>query len=201
MEDIVKEATLRQQEIIDCARKIITTQGVENLTIRGIAEDLDITDGALYRHFKSKREIISLLIDDIEETLFNAIELATQEASDPATKLMNIFLSHISYAEQRKGISFIVINETLSLKDRSLQRKMFRVIHRYIKKIRDILGEGVKTGKFRKEINLTSASVVFFGMVQSMVTLWALSGFKYSLKRSRLYEMLIIYMKGITYSQ
>lgn len=193
----MKEVTLRQQEIVDCARKIISTQGMENLTIRGIADVLDITDGALYRHFKSKREIISLLIDDIEETLFNAIELATQEASDPVTKLMNIFLSHISYAEQRKGVSFIVINETLSLKDGSLQRKMFRVIYRYVKKIKDILEEGVKTGKFRKEISLNSASVVFFAMVQSMVTLWALTGFKYSLKRSRLYEMLNIYMKGI----
>jgi len=200
MEDIVKEVTVRQQEIVDCARKIITTHGIENLTIREIADDLDVTDGALYRHFKSKREIISLLIDDIEDTLLNAIESAAQEADDPITKLINIFLLHISYAEQRKGVSFIVINETLSLKDRSLQRKMFKVIHRYIKKIKDILEDGVKTGKFRKEINLNSASVAFFGMVQSMVTLWALSGFKYSLKRSRLYEMLNIYIKGIAHN-
>lgn len=196
----MKEATLRQQEIIDCARKIITTQGIENLTIREIADDLDVTDGALYRHFKSKKEIISLLIDDIEETLFSAIESAKQEASDPTTKLTNIFLSHVSYAEQRKGISFIVINEALSMKDRNLQRKMFKVIHKYIKRIKDIIEDGVKTGKFRKEINLNSASIVFFGMVQSMVTLWVLSGLKYSLKQSRLYDMLNIYMKGIAHN-
>lgn len=193
----MKEATLRQQEIVDCARKIISTRGIENLTIREIAGVLNVTDGALYRHFKSKREIISLLIDDIEKTLFNAIELATQEADDPIIKLRNIFLSHISYAEQRKGVSFIIINETLSLKDRSLQRKMFRVIHRYIMKIKYILENGVKAGRFREKTDLNASSIVFFGMVQSIVTLWALSGFKYSLNRNRLYEMLNIYIKGI----
>ena len=196
----MKKATLRQQEIVDCARKIISTQGIENLTIRKIANVLNVTDGALYRHFKSKREIISLLIDDIEKTLFNTIGLATQEANDPITKLTNIFLSHISYAEQRKGVSFIIINETLSLKDKSLQRRMFRVIHRYIKKIKHILENGVKIGRFRKKIDLNASSIVFFGMAQSIVTLWSLSGFKYSLNRSRLYEMLNIYVKGIAYN-
>jgi AcrR family transcriptional regulator len=191
------KSTVRQQEIVDCARKIITSHGIENLTIREIAKDLNITDGALYRHFRSKKEIISLRIEDIEETLSNTVESAVKKDGDPIIKLENIFLSHISYAEQRKGVSFIAINEALSLKDKGLQRKMFRVIHRYIKRIRDILKEGVERGRFRKNININSSSIVFFGMVQSLVTLWALSGFKYSLARLRLDELLDIYKKGV----
>ncbi|MBK6840110.1 MAG: TetR family transcriptional regulator [Bacteroidetes bacterium] len=37
-------------------------------TVREIANHLELTDGALYRHFSGKKEIISLLIDDIEES-------------------------------------------------------------------------------------------------------------------------------------
>jgi AcrR family transcriptional regulator len=187
----------RQQEIVDAARKIISCRGAENLTVREIANELKITDGALYRHFKSKKEIVSLLIDNIEKTLLATIEEAAKKSNEPLRKLSDIFISHLSYAEQRKGITFIIINETLSLKDKSLQRKMFGVIDKYLKTIKSILTEGIALGKFRKELDVTSASIAFFGMVQSMVTLWALSGFKYSLRKDRIDELLSIYMKGV----
>jgi AcrR family transcriptional regulator len=187
----------RKQEIISAARKIISSKGFANLTVRQIARDLNITDGALYRHFKSKKEIVSLLIDNIEDTLLFAIEEAARARRDPLDKLFDIFLSHLSYAEQRKGITFIIMNETLSLKDKGLQDKMFGVIDRYLKTIKLILKEGIASGRFRGELDLVSASLSFFGMVQSTVTIWALSGFKYSLRKDNLKEIFSLYKGGI----
>ncbi len=189
--------SIRRQEIINAARKIISSRGIENLTVRKIADDLRVTDGALYRHFKSKKEIVSILIDDIGKTLLITIEEAAKESEKPLHKLSDIFVSHLSYAEQRKGITFIVINETLNLKDKSLRRKMFGVINKYLKMIKAILVEGVDSGIFRKDLDITTASIVFFGMVQSIVTLWALSGSKHSLRKDRLDELFSIYTKGV----
>lgn len=187
----------RQRGIAECARRIIVTKGIERLTIREIAKDLNLTDGALYRHFKSKNEIINLLIEDIEDTLLNTIEKAAKKANNPQIKLMNIFLSHISYAEQRKGVTFIVINETLNLQDKILRNKMSNIIQKYLKKIEEILMDGVLSEKFRKNIDTTSASIAFFGMVQSLVTVWALSGYKYSLSNKHIKNIFDIYIKGI----
>ena len=194
---VIPAISVRQQEIIDAARKIISSKGIENLTVREIAKELKITDGALYRHFRSKKEIISLLIDNIELTLLADIDKAAKKSSDPLQKLKEIFLFHLSYAEQRKGITFIIINETLSLNDKRLQEKMFNVINRYLSTIEKILLEGKALGKFRKELDIASASIAFFGMIQSMVTIWALSGFRYALRKDRLEERLNIYKKGI----
>lgn len=194
---MIGKYSLKQQEIVNSARRIITSKGIENLTIHEIAKDLRITDGAIYRHFKSKKAIISLLIDDIEKTLLSAIKSAAEKGERPLEKLKNIFVSHISYAEQKKGVSFIVINETLNLQTKDLQEKMFGVIHRYLRKIKEILLSGIESGEFRKDVDAVSASIAFFGMVQSMVTLWALSGFKYSLRRDRMDELFGIYTKGV----
>lgn len=188
--------TDKQKKIIESVRSIICSKGIEKLTIHEIAKDLGVTDGALYRHFKSKKEIISLLIEDIERTLLNTIRDAASKTSDPVNKLENILASHLSYAEQRKGVSFIVINETLNLQDKILKRKMLKVIHKYLKEIRTILLEGVEAEKIRKDVDFVSASIAFLGMVQSMVTLWVLSGFRYSLKKHYL-ELFDIYKKGV----
>ena len=87
----INPRTPRQQEIVDAARKIITSRGIKSLTTRERARELKITDGALYRHFKSKDEIISLLIDDIEDTLLSAIQEAANMNADPIKKLESIF--------------------------------------------------------------------------------------------------------------
>ena len=193
-----KESTVRQQEIIASVRKIIIAKGMEHLTVREIAKDLRITDGALYRHFKSKREILMLLIDDIEETLLGAIKNAVVAQDSPVKKLEAIFRSHLSYAEQRKGVSFIVINKTLSVKDKGLQKRMLGVINKYLKTIKSILKEGIEVNHFRKDINFDAASIGFFGMIQSIVTIWSLSGYRYALRSDRLSELFRIYKSGIT---
>ena len=194
---MTSERTFRQQEIVSAARKIITTKGIKSLTVREIADELNITDGALYRHFSSKNEIISLLIDDIEETLLAVIKEAAFKEDDPLQKLECVFLSHLSYVEQRKGTSFIVINEVLSIKDKGLQRKMFGLLNRYLKTVKVILGEGIRAGKFRQDLHLDSASIAFFGMIQSLVTLWGLSGYRLPLSKDRLSGMFMVYRNGI----
>lgn len=193
----VTKKTVRQQEIVDAARKIISSKGTKSLTTREIAKALRITDGALYRHFKSKKEIISLLIDDIEESLLSAIETAVNKSSGPLEKLWNIFFSRLSTVEQRKGVNLIIINETLSLKDKALQRKMYAVVQKYLKIIQKILSDGVKLGRFKKDLDVVFASIAFYGMAQSAVTIWALSDFGLSLKQDHLKKMFDIFKNGI----
>ncbi len=189
--------TVRQQEIVNAARRIIIADGIKNLTVRGIAADLDITDGALYRHFKSKKKILSLLIEDIEETLLGAIKNAANQESDPLQKLENIFFAHLSYAEQRKGVSFILINESLNLHDKTLRREMFGVVEKYLNTIESILTQGVRLGIFRKDLAVDATGFIFWGMIQSTITHWSLSGYNFTLKKSWLMDMFSVFKKGI----
>ncbi|MBU2102668.1 MAG: hypothetical protein KKF80_04665, partial [Candidatus Omnitrophica bacterium] len=106
--------------------------------------------------------------------------------------------AHLEYIEKRKATSFMLMNEILNLKDKRSQRKMLALVHKYLKRINAILLEGVRTKQFRGDINLTSAAILFFGMIQSVSTLWALSGFKYSASlRVRLEDSFEVYTKGV----
>lgn len=191
------EITERQQEIINAAKRIIGSRGMGELTVRELAKELKITDGALYRHFKNKKEIVSLLIDDIETTLLTTIEEAVKKAENPLGSLYEVLFSHISYAEQRKGLTFLLINEVVGLKDAYLQKKMHAVIEQYLKKIREVLAEGIEQKAFRKDMDVALASLAFFGLVQSLVTFWSLSNFKFSITKRRIEELFAIYKEGI----
>ena len=53
-----------QQDILTRAAEIIDTQGLEALTLRGIARDLGVSHAAPNRHFKNKAALLAALATD-----------------------------------------------------------------------------------------------------------------------------------------
>ena len=52
------ELSGRQIEIIEAAGRILTVSGISGLTIKNLANEMKFSESAIYRHFKSKEEII-----------------------------------------------------------------------------------------------------------------------------------------------
>jgi AcrR family transcriptional regulator len=147
-----------------------------------MAGEIGVTEGAIYRHFKSKRDILLFLVEDVENTLLEDIQknypsdLASPEVLD------RIIMDHMSSIEQRKGVAFQVIAEIISLGDKKLNRKVSGVIDKYICRIEEILTSGVQSGAVRSDIDLKATARLFFGMTQGLVNIWALSQYKINLQ-------------------
>ena len=167
---------LRRKQIVETLRKIIIKYGSENVTVRRLAKEIGVSGGALYRHFKSKREVLLFLVDDIEEDLVGDIEKA-YPIKNPLEVLGNIAQSLLSSIEQRKGASFLVIAEIISLGDKRLNRQISEVLKDFLAHIKQIILEGIKTGEIREDLDVEMAATSFFGMLQGLVTIWSLSGF------------------------
>jgi AcrR family transcriptional regulator len=112
-----RSTIVRQKQIIDAARKLIIRRGSEHIRVREIAKTVGISEGAIYRHFRSKKDILSLLADRIEDDLVGDITRATTDCHSALEALDNILRSHLSAIEQRQGVSFQVIAEIISLGD------------------------------------------------------------------------------------
>lgn len=173
---------LRRKQIINTLRKLIIKYGSENVTVRRIAKEIGVSEAAIYKHFKSKKEILGFLVDYIEENLIGDIEKSDHH-NNILELLENILRNHFSSIEQRKGVSFLVIAEIISLGDKKLNKKIFEVLNKYIGHIKDILLKGVKTGQIKQDINLDTAAIIFFSMIQGLVSIWYLSDYNFTLEQ------------------
>jgi len=174
---------LRKTQIIEAAKRIIIRHGSEHLTIRRMAKEVGITEGAIYRHFKSKKDILSFLVEHAEETLVGPVQRALVEGPPSLKNLQNVLKSHISGIEQRRGISFQVTAEIISLGDRKLNRQIAEVLKKYLQSLRELLAGGIQCGEVKKGLNLDDAAVSLFGVIQGLVNLWALSGYNFDLEK------------------
>jgi len=173
---------VRQRQIVSAARKLIVEYGSEHVTVRKIANEVRVSEGALYRHFKSKRDVLSFLVDDIEDTLMADIDASTVAVGSPLDTLEQVARNYMSSVEQRKGVAFQVIAEIISLGDQKLNRKVYKVINKYISRIQDLLSTGIESGVVRSDIDLTATATLFFSMMQGLVNLWALSHYTFDLQ-------------------
>jgi len=177
---------LRRKQIIDALRKLIIKQGSEHVTVRRLAHEVGITEGAIYRHFKSKKEILLFLVNYIEESLIGDIE-KSQSGQNQLEFLENILHNHLSSIEQKKGISFLVIAEIISLGDKKLNQKIYETLTKYISHLTRIISDGKKSGTIREDINAEMAATVFFGMIQGLITRWALSNYEFTLEEKTVF--------------
>jgi DNA invertase Pin-like site-specific DNA recombinase len=52
-----RNSVFRPKQIAETLRKMIVQSGIEKITVQKLAREIGVSGGAIYRHFKNKREI------------------------------------------------------------------------------------------------------------------------------------------------
>ncbi|MFA4836959.1 MAG: TetR/AcrR family transcriptional regulator [Dehalococcoidia bacterium] len=177
-----QNTAVRRGQIADAVRQVIIKYGSEHVTIRKIAGEIGITEGAIYRHFKSKREILSFLIEDIEANLIGDVERGIASGGTPLQIIDRTLKSHISSVEQRRGITFLVIAEIISLGDKELNGQVYEALNRYRSRIKDLISGGMRSGEIRDDIVPDTLAMLLSSIIHGLVNVWALSNYSFSLE-------------------
>jgi len=170
---------LRKKQIIDAIGGIILEKGSEFVTIRSISKAVNLSEAAIYRHFKNKKEIFIFLINHIVITLIDSLSDTDKVSS--INDLYLIFKDHLINIEKIKGISFLIIAEILSLGDNDLNAKLLENINIYLRKIEKIIQKCLDANIIKKDIDPSSMAKIIFNNIQGMVYNWYLNKFNYDL--------------------
>ena len=84
----------RQREVLDVARGLLDTDGVEALTLGRIARALGIKTPSLYKHFTGKRQLEALLIAEGLQAHAEAMEGAEPGLASIAAAYRSFALEH-----------------------------------------------------------------------------------------------------------
>ena len=166
---------VRRHQIVRSARKIVATHGMTFLTIQELAKEVGVSEGAIYRHFKSKDEILLVLIQDIEHNLLDTIAESVQPEDGALDHLEQLLQQHFSSIERRNAVSFVVIAESLRFADSQVKQATRQMVESYLEMIDGILKRGVEKGEMDEQVDTKAAALMFFAMIQASVTLWSFS--------------------------
>ena len=110
----------RQREIVDTTMRLVSTKGLHELTMKKIAAEIGISEPALYRHFQSKSDILSALIDTLDQNRQIIVRKAEKEGESLRSFMEGFFLGHARLFQERPGMTLILFSEDLFSADAAL---------------------------------------------------------------------------------
>lgn len=92
-----RERAETREKILDAAREMFATRGVEATTMRAIAEKIEYTPTAIYHHFKDKDELI-LEICHADFARLGRQFTSIERIDDPVERLRRVGRAYVEFA-------------------------------------------------------------------------------------------------------
>lgn len=171
--------TERQIEIIEAATKRIDEHGIQDLTIKTLAADLNLSEAALYRHFKSKNEILlGLLTYFIEEMKERLAIILSNKDRKPSELLKDLFDSQLKTFVEKPSVVSVIFSESIFQFNKELSDTVSSMMELMQTYIESIVKKGQAEGTLSKIVGVSTTSTIIMGGMRITVLKWKLSGHK-----------------------
>lgn len=183
----------RKTEIINCAAQLFKEKGFSAVTMRDIAQALDIKAASLYNHIKSKQEILVLIVLEIAEEFTHTINQIVLSDNTTIHKLEKVIQLHIDITIRNPEALACLNNDWMHLTDKELTY-FLKMREDYEESFRNIIKFGIASNEL-KNIN---PEVIIFSMLSTLRTLYLWYGKKNRLTESSLKnDMKEVLLNGI----
>ncbi len=174
--------TDRQVEIIEAATRRIDQYGIQNLTIKNLASDINVTEPALYRHFKSKNDILMSLLNYFITRMENRISsISLNKEKSPSENLIDLFNFQFKTFTERPAVVSVIFAENIFHFDEGLSLKVSQILELMQGYVEKNIVKGQLNGDFSKQIHPSTLSTILLGGIRLTVLKWKLSGNKTNL--------------------
>lgn len=177
------DITPRQLEIIEAAGKILTDSGVSGLTIKNLAKEMQFSESAIYRHFKSKEDIIiamlNYLADNIDKRLSNLDSSLT-----PEEKFKALFAEQFRFFKLNPHFVVAVFSDGLMEESLVINEALLKLMNVKIKHLMPVVMEGQQKGVFTNAITTDELMHIIMGTFKLQMFKWRIANFEFDIKRS-----------------
>ncbi|MBV8032804.1 MAG: nucleoid occlusion factor SlmA [Betaproteobacteria bacterium] len=121
----------RRLEILKALAEMLQAPKWEKITTAALAEKLDVSEAALYRHFASKAQMYEGLIEFIESSVFTLANKITQDEAEGAGQAEKLVEMLLAFAEKNPGMVRVMTGDALVGEHERLQARMNQFFDRF----------------------------------------------------------------------
>jgi len=174
---------VRQEQIIQAAMNLIASRGLKGLSMAALANRIGLVPSAIYRHFKSKNNIVDMVLDSIQEKLLTNIRITCKETSESMDRLQRILKRHVEILRENRAIPRIIFTEDVFSGNPKRKTKVYRIVNGYLGGLNKIIRDGQEKGQIRSDMDSKTIALMFLGMIQPGAILWFLSDGKFDISK------------------
>ncbi len=171
----------RQKQILDASLNLIKEGGIQNLTMKRISQKVGISEQAIYRHYRSKQDILCTIINHFNSH-FESVFESVKKIAVIEERMQAFIDGHLNYFQANPATAAVIFSEEIFQYDSVLAKKVNKLVERRIEVITKFVRAAQSEGKFKPELKADDIAYIFLGSLRFLVTTWRLGGFKYDIR-------------------
>jgi len=169
-----KTAVKNLKRIINAVFDITYEKGFSAMTMRDLSQKSGISLGALYPYFKSKEELLNIMLKQGMSMVTRVLEKISQKSNDPVFQLEAVIKGHLFLSENARSWFYFMFMEAKNLNPPEWETVLKAEYHTE-KVLVDILQKGEISGIFKPQNHQLTASII-----KAMQQEWYLKRWKYA---------------------
>ena len=157
----------RKEEIVIVAAKLFKEKGYSAVSMRDIAQQMDIKAASLYNHIKGKQEILSSLVLHVAKEFTNSTQTITSQEGTPLQRLTKLIEVHIDITLHHADAIAALNNDWMHLDGQDLL-DFISMRDRYEDCFRGVIKQGIISKQFKDQ----HPEVMLFSILSSLRTLY-----------------------------
>jgi AcrR family transcriptional regulator len=162
-----------RDQVLAVAVALFNEQGYDATSVSDLATRLGLTKSALYHHFDSKEQLLSLALDEALDGLESVLHAPEAVTGEPAERLASVL----------RGAVRVLVDKlpyvTLLLRVRGnseVERAALERRRAFDHRVAELVAEAQSAGQVRADIDGGVATRLVFGMVNSLVEWYRVGG-------------------------
>lgn len=186
----------RRAVTVEAVVDLAGSQNPSEITTSAIAKHMNLTQGALFRHFPSKDAIWQAVMEWVAERLLSRIDHAAQGIESPLEAMQAMFMSHIEFVAEHPGVPRMMFGELQRAESTPAKRMAQTLTQRYGERLHRLIEKGKACGELSPELDNEAAATLFIGTIQGLVMQSLLVGDVERIRRDAP-RVFAIYQRGI----
>ncbi|MBN2875048.1 MAG: TetR family transcriptional regulator [Spirochaetales bacterium] len=177
-------STERKIEIIKAAFELISSAGIQELTIKRIAQAVGVSEAALYRHFSSKASILTAVLDEMTIRRDSTYERAVALSGNARETIAGFFTEQARLFEQEPALTIMLYPEDLFRNDEGLKARIAAIMDGTRARFGGLLSAGIDDGSIRADIDRDAVALALVGGFRLLVSAWRINPSGNSLRQA-----------------
>lgn len=171
-----EEAEITKQNLLNAGLQVFSRKGYAATRVEDIAEQADVTIGAIYHHFGGKSDLYIALVERGDAKTNRLAQQVIAQGGTPATILKRLLVRLFQFLEEDSEYRAVVelfmnktetIPELGAISEQSLAGR--RQLAHYLA---NLIEQGVEVGEFRSSFSPEDAAIALVGFMNGMALIW-----------------------------
>lgn len=163
---------LTKEEIISKATPYFLKNGYKGTGMNQLLEQLEMSKGGFYHHFKSKEELAVKIAQSLYENQFQQIEIiiyGSGSFKEKIEQLIKVYQSSLTMMRYENSINICLYMVEMMKQSEEISSGLEEIYSSLLMAMKDAFQKGINEGELQKCMDIESAGIHFIGLMEGLL--------------------------------